>query len=68
MASRIEYGTGRVASRRESSTYSMVSPIGADFRKKEGKSKTSPRCEKVDGDSPNPINFLRRNDVTQESS
>src|SRR2546430_10738957 len=32
-----------------------VAPIGADLRKKEGKSKTSPRCEKVDGDSANPI-------------
>jgi hypothetical protein len=42
--------------------------IGADLRKKEGKSKTSPTCEKVDGDNPNLISFRRRNDVIQDPS
>jgi len=46
----------------------VVTLIGADLRKKEGKSKTSSRCEKVERDITNPMNFLRRNDVTQESS
>ena len=48
--------------------FAVAASIGADLRKQEGKSKISSRCEKVDGDHPNLISFLRRNDVIQGPS
>jgi hypothetical protein len=54
--------------RDERGATARVAPIGADLRKKEGKSKTSSRCEKVERENPNLNNFRRRNDVTHESS
>jgi hypothetical protein len=42
------------------------SPHRRGLKEKGGKSKTSSGCEKVDGDRPNPMNFLRRNDVNQD--